>query len=272
VRAFSLLLLATLAASPASAGALTGVCPDGSAFVVSRREDAPCRRPRFVDSAEELPPLRPDYLPRPYGWLVEQEARNPNNPYNMVEAARKLRAGHQAAASGSDSGSDSGTPELDSTEDTAALPAPAPLALDAQELRDLVQVIVLRQELAPATFHVQDVQGREALLIRLARSAAFEELVERRSGRGGRVIAFAARALHESEFHPNFLVVQDGITHRPDPEDGRELGLLAGEPGGLAPGTLVLGYFRLPERFDPARPLTVYWNDRSLDVLLAPEG
>jgi hypothetical protein len=118
---------------------------------------------------------------------------------------------------------------------------------------------------------VRDVQGRESLLIRLAYSSALEELVRRQSGGPEHVVAFLARAVRKQEFHPNFLVVQDGVTHRPEPEDPRELGLLAGEPGALAPGTLVVGYFRLPERFDPHRPLSIYWNDRSLDVTLAPE-
>ncbi len=264
------MLLVALLATPAQGASLTGVCPDGSAFVVARRADAPCRRPKFVDSAEELPPLRPEYLPRPYGWLVDQESRNPNNPYNLVDAARKLRGQQEERAEGEgEAGSES--PRSDElTGGEAASEASTPIALDHQELRDLVQVVVLRQELAPATFHVQDAQGRDALLIRLAYSAAFEESVRSQSGGTGRVIAFVARAVHESEFHPNFLVIQDGVTQRPDPEDPAELGLLAGEPGALTPGTLVVGYFRMPERFDPRRPLSIYWNDRSLDVTLAP--
>ena len=73
--------LAMLAA-PLAAGAatLSGVCPDGSFFVVQSRDAVPCSQPHFVDDPSELPPLRPHLLPRPYTWYVDQEARNPNNP------------------------------------------------------------------------------------------------------------------------------------------------------------------------------------------------
>ena len=81
-----------LVAWPAAADStLSGVCPDGSFFVVQSRSSVPCANPRFADPAD-MPPLRPHLLPRPYTWYVDQEARNPNNPYNLVEAADKIRA------------------------------------------------------------------------------------------------------------------------------------------------------------------------------------
>ena len=106
-------LLLVLAAQPAHADStLSGVCPDGSFFVVQSRSSVPCANPHFAD-AEDLPPMRPHLLPRPYTWYVDQEARNPNNPYNLVEAAEKIRAARLGPKPGSEAAQ------------TAAEPAPA---------------------------------------------------------------------------------------------------------------------------------------------------
>ncbi len=60
----------------AHASGIAGVCPDGSAFIVQSRKDVPCRRAKLVPP-DELPPLRPELLPHPYTWHVDQEARDP---------------------------------------------------------------------------------------------------------------------------------------------------------------------------------------------------
>ncbi len=78
--------------SGAAAEGLTGVCPDGSMFIVQQRASVPCKNARFVDDPSKTPPIRPELLPHPYTWQVDQEARNPNNPYQLLEAAEKIRA------------------------------------------------------------------------------------------------------------------------------------------------------------------------------------
>src|SRR5688572_2916907 len=77
-------LLLTLSSAPARAESIAGLCPDGSAFVVARREDAPCRDPKFID-ASDMPPLRPQYIPRERAWQLNRQARDENNPYNLVD-------------------------------------------------------------------------------------------------------------------------------------------------------------------------------------------
>src|SRR5262245_43584248 len=90
-------LCALLAHSASADSTLSGVCPDGSFFVVQSREAVPCSDPHFAPP-DQLPPVRPYLLPRPYTWYVDQEARNPNNPYNLVETARKIREAREGLA------------------------------------------------------------------------------------------------------------------------------------------------------------------------------
>jgi len=283
-------LLAVLLAPLCGAGAavaggksVAGLCPDGSAFIVSKREDAPCARPKFVDEPSELPPLKPHYLPKPYTWYIEQEASSENNPYNVLERAQKLRAlqaQNRALAGGSSTGS-APAPEAARSQApfAAESKAPAlsrtasPLALDREELEDLVQLVALRQQVAPATLALRDASQREELFVRFAYSPAFEARAIDELGVGAEpkhVLLFSARSAAASEFYPNFLVVQDGVTFRPEPEDPRELGFLVGEPGKMDKGVLGLGYLVVPGRFDPTRPLELWWNDRSIAATLAP--
>jgi hypothetical protein len=282
-RALPLLLLSLplLAPTARADSSLTGVCPDGSAFIVQDRAQVPCARARFVESSE-MPPLRPEYLPKPYGWLVDQQLRNPNNPYELVETGRKIREAHAPApspageAAHSEPGAASAVTPASETIPPAAEPARSvQLSLGDADLRDLVEVIALRQELAPAEFLVRDALGAETLRVQLAHSAAFETRVLEATGRPAsewRVVVFAANALAAGEFRPNFFVVQDGATFRPDPADPGEVGMLLGEPGALEQGTVAVGYFAFPARFDPARNLEIYWNDRSIDVALRGES
>ena len=55
-----------------------------------RRAIARRLRTRLV-APDEVPPLRPEYLPSPYTWQVYQQNRNPNNPYNLIDDARQVR-------------------------------------------------------------------------------------------------------------------------------------------------------------------------------------
>jgi hypothetical protein len=259
---------------PAGAGdAIAGVCPDGSMFVVARPEDAPCARAKFVEPSE-LPPLRPEYLPRPYLWQVDQELRQESNPYNLIDRAqalRELRSGVGKAEPAAVTATAGARPRELAPAPVQG-PAAAPALSDAQ-LRDLAQLIALRQDLAPAALVVDDAAGLEQLPLRFAYSTSAESLVRGALGESaGRVLVFSARASQASEFHPNFLVAQGGATFRPDPEQARESGLLLGRPGALPRGELLLGYLVLPERFDPARPLRIWWNDRELEATLSPPG
>jgi hypothetical protein len=281
-----------LAPGLAAAGpkSVAGLCPDGSAFIVSKREDAPCARAKFVDEASELPPLKPNYLPKPYTWYIEQEANSENNPYNVLERAQKLRelqAKTRAAGQGSATASGSnGAPGLQTMTARAPISAEAqaapvasrtasPLALEREELEDLVQLVALRQQVAPATLALRDASEREQLFLRVAYSPAFEARALSDLGLNGgseakRVFLFSARSAAATEFFPNFLVVQDGVTFRPEPEDPREQGFLVGEAGTMDKGVLNLGYLVVPARFDPTRPLEIWWNDRSMSTTLAP--
>ncbi len=76
-------------AESARAG-LIGFCPDGSMFIVQRAEAIPCRDAKLVEP-DEVPPLRAQFLPRPYAWEVHQRRNDPNTPYNLIDAARQAR-------------------------------------------------------------------------------------------------------------------------------------------------------------------------------------
>ena len=87
---------AGLVAAPGQA-AITGVCPDGSMFIVQSAEAIPCPEAKRV-SPHELPPLKPEYLPRPYGWQQHQQRHDPNSPYNLIDSVRRERAARQPQA------------------------------------------------------------------------------------------------------------------------------------------------------------------------------
>src|SRR5688572_33261975 len=77
-------ITALLFAAPAAAG-ISGVCPDGSIFIVQSADTIPCRDAKRVDPTD-VPPLQPELLPRPYGWERFNRLADPNNPYNLVDA------------------------------------------------------------------------------------------------------------------------------------------------------------------------------------------
>lgn len=273
-------LVLVFAAWPAAAETLSGVCPDGSFFVVQSRSSVPCSNPHFADPAD-MPPLRPHLLPRPYTWYVDQETRNPNNPYNLVEAAEKIRAARLGPKPGTEAAQTAAEPppahnatagKLTAAPEPPA-PAPAILTLADDELRDLVRIIGLRQSDSPAQFEIGDARGDARLRIQLAYSASFESYALATLGRdpaANHVIVFASLAESDTDFQPNFFVVQSGRTYRPDPTSPSELGFLLGEAGALPAGELAVGYLIVPSTFDPHAPMELFWNDRSIETVLAP--
>ncbi len=266
------LVLGGVCGGVARAESLSGVCPDGSMFIVQSRDAVPCAHARIVD-ANDLPPIRPQLLPRPYTWYVDQAARDPNNPYNLVEAAEKIREARAARPAPKP-----GLATRPAQSPEPSLPEAVPVTLprfEENELRDLVRLVELRQQVVSAELTLEDLRGGERLRILMAHSRAFESILLESLGvdpRERRVIAFVVSAPERTEFHPNFFVVQGSRTFRPDPGDPRELGLLVGSPGTIPARGLALGYMVVPAAFDPAEPMELWWNDRSVAATLAPEA
>jgi len=155
-------------------------------------------------------------------------------------------------------------------------PAAAPaLALGDDDLRDLVRLIGLRQADSPAELAISDARGDARLRIQLAYSSAFEAYALdtlQRDRAAGHVIVFASLAEKDTEFQPNFFVVQGGRTFRPDPSRSAEIGFLVGKAGKLPAGELAVGYVVVPPSFDPRERMELFWNDRSVETVLAPEA
>jgi hypothetical protein len=247
---------------------------------VQSRESVPCANPHFADP-DQLPPVRPYLLPRPYQWYVDQEARNPNNPYNLVETARQIREARQgqAAAQSGEAAHAPATQPAPTATRNAPTQAPAPVtsaaplvALADDELRDLVRLIALRQQDSPAQIEIK-AQGQDQLRIALAYSGAFEAYALAALGRDpstSRVLVWSAQALRPTQFRPNFFVVQSGRTFRPDPQNPAEIAYLLGGPGEIPSGEMAVGYLVVPASFDPAHQLEIFWNDRSVASVLAP--
>jgi hypothetical protein len=244
------------------------VCPDGSIYIVQDARQIPCADAKAV-APDEVPPIRPDYLPTPYTWKVWNERHNPNNPYNVIDAARQVR-GLEAPPPAPGVGNAPTNQQA-----TAAPPtppnAPLPLGLSDDELRDLFQIVELSQERSPARLARETAGGQGVFEVRFARSAAFEErLRERFAARGGLPTAgallFAARSVAPEEFYASFTFLQEHLTYQPDATDARQLGVLQGRLGALAAGEVVLGYITLPPNFDPAAELDIYWDDRHTTV------
>jgi hypothetical protein len=275
---------ALLVAASAGAESISGVCPDGSIFIVQSAAAIPCREARRVEP-ERMPPIKPHYLPRPYAWEVFQARQDPNNPYNLVEpgagepaaAAAATAASAGAAPQGGAAPPPSPPPEVAAAPAPAAKPAATPaaeLALTNDEIRDLVTIVELSQERAPATI-AEPEAGDPAMLLRLARSQAFEARVRDAwaaagAPASGPVLLFAAEARAASDFYPNLTFAQGHVAYYPDPADGRQIGILRGRQGELAAGELALGYVVLPVGADLGQPIDVYWNDRRITAVFAP--
>jgi hypothetical protein len=280
------LAAACMGGAPGAAASVSGVCPDGSMFIVQRAESIPCRDAKEVEPGD-LPPMKPEYLPRPYGWELFHRKNDPNNPYNLIQ--------HQPSAPA--------TPVLRAT-DNRNDPAPSPeqpviearvpdgsalqggfapvvgsdpamggsgLDLADSEAEDLAMIVELSQRGTPASFTDDGSQGR----VRFARSLAFEaRLREYLAGRGhasgGPVVLFVADADSGGSFYGNLTFVQNGIAFHPSNSNPMELGVIRGGLGALENGDSVLGYVVLPDRLDPSHPIDVFWNDRQLTATFQP--
>jgi len=283
-----------LCAGPTLAESISGVCPDGSIFIVRSAAAIPCADARRVEP-DRMPPIKPQYLPRPYAWEVFQSRQDPNNPYNLVDPGRA--AGERpaplpapaAAAGAPPQPTAAAPPEAGAPAQVAAavpalpgapsLPRPnaapgALLALSNDEIRDLVTIVELSQERAPATIVEPDAR-QPGITLRLARSNAFEaRLRDAFSAAGlpaaGAVLVFAAEARAPYSFYANLTFAQGHVAYHPDPEDRRQLGILRGRQGDLARGEITLGYVVLPEGAELAEPMDIYWNDRRITAVFAP--
>jgi hypothetical protein len=276
------LVLAATGVCVASAGSasVTGVCPDGSMFIVQRAESIPCRDAKAVEPSD-VPPMKPEYLPRPYGWEVFHRKNDPNNPYNLIHqqspeppttvhrdpdgrsdprlAREQPRYETQVPERSDFQGGSAPVARSEERNDGSAL------ELVNAEVEDLAMIVELSQRGAPASFTDDGSQGR----VRLARSLAFEgrmrqHLAGRGHASGGSVVLFVADADSRGSFYGNLTFVQNGIAFHPSNENPYELGVIRGQLGPLENGSSVLGYVILPERLDPSYPIDVYWNDRQL--------
>ena len=275
-----------LSIAPAGSASITGVCPDGSMFIVQRAESVPCRDAKQVDPSD-LPPMKPEYLPRPYGWEVFYRRNDPNNPYNLIQQQPPEPPApvHRNQADRNDPRPTRGPGVIEPRvpERSALQSGSAPVVRSAEridgtalnlgetEVEDLALIVELSQRRTPASFTDDGSQGR----VRLARSLAFEarmraHLAGRGRASGGPVVLFVADADSGGSFYGNLTFVQNGIAFHPSNDDPSELGVIRGGLGPLENGSSVLGYVVLPERLDPSRPIDVYWNDRQLTATFQP--
>jgi hypothetical protein len=279
------LLLSLCLPSAVGAESITGVCPDGSIFIVQSASAVPCRDARRVEPGA-VPPLRPEFLPRPYGWDVFQRESNPNNPYNMVGAGgpaprAELAPAVQPAPAPGPAPVAPAPPAQEPTPVRVASAAPPQttagleIRLEPDELAQLASIVEAWQAHAPATLVKPGASAPQGMLLRVARSAALEArvaegLARRGAGVHGPVLAFQALALEPGEFFGNLTFVQGHVAYHPDPADPARYGLLSGAEGPLAAGQSVLGYVVLPAHVDLTQPLDVYWDDRRITATLQP--
>jgi hypothetical protein len=274
--------VAWLAAGSPAIASITGVCPDGSIFIVPRSELVPCRDAKEVDPTR-MPPIRPEYLPQPYGWELLRRQKDPNNPYNLIEsepapapsASRPTenRQGERRAPSGESAPNTGGRSHagVRNVPETASEPEEPALRLEDAEVEDLALIVELSQRRAPASILADGSRGR----VRLARSAAFEERMRGYLGQRGRpsagpVVLFMADAESGGSFYGNLTFVQSGIAFHPSSDDPLQLGVIRGRLGLLEDGGRTLGYVVLPEHLDLSRPIDIYWNDRQVTATLQP--
>ena len=281
-----------LLAGPAGA-TISGVCPDGSIFIVQREADIPCSAAKRV-APDEMPPIKPEYLPRPYAWEVFQQQQDPDNPYNLVDKARQVRAGQlepqdPSTLPGIEQPQSAPPPTVSSTPPpevslapppqpappvSAAPPALAQLALSPAEKRDLALIVELTQERVPANFERPSSGGdAPTLVVRLAHSPAFEARLHgfwatRGEPVGGPVVLFSVEAAEPGAFWANFTFTQGHTAFHANANDPLQMGLIDGSLGPLEAGDAVLGYVVLPADVDVAQPMDVYWNDRRLVATL----
>jgi hypothetical protein len=265
------LALSCAVASPAAAS-ITGVCPDGSIFIVQTEAAIPCERAKLMEP-HEVPPVRPEYLPKPYTWHVYGESVDPNNPYNMIDSARKVRELQNSGAA-----PETALPQVGAAPPPVARPqreirslAPETLGLTDGEIRDLFLIVELSQGRAPASFVKETAGGLERMRVSLAYSQSFQERVDTAwGGAQGRVLLFTVVAQANEAFHGNLTFTQGHFAFQPDRDDPRQLGVLHGRLGALTSGETLLGYVVVPADVDLTAPADVYWNDRRTTATFSP--
>jgi hypothetical protein len=280
-------LLALSLLATARAESITGVCPDGSVFIVQSRSAVPCRDPKFVDP-HEVPPMRPEFLPRPYGWDVFQRETNPNNPYNQVITRGAPPQASAPQVAPLESAPVSSPPRPAPAPES---PAPTPMAvasahpqpaafsvsLAPEEISQLASIVEAWQARAPATLVKPGASAPQGMLVRVAHSAALEgriadALAQTGESAHGPVLAFQSLAQEPGDFFANLTFVQGHVAFHPDPADAKQIGVLSGAPGAQAAGQSVLGYVVLPANVDLSKPLDVYWDDRRITATLQPQS
>jgi hypothetical protein len=261
---------------------ITGVCPDGSIFIVQSAEAIPCAEAKRVEP-EEVPPLKAGHLPRPYQWEIFNRQNDPNNPYNLIDSARQVRRARDDLASepttppvGAGPPPQPAPPPQQAVQRRSAGSSPSSidLGLSDESLRDLELIVELSQQHAPAAF-LRGGAATPSLAVRLARSVAFgARLRDAWAAQGrslaGAVVLFSAAAEGDEAFHGNFTFSQGHMAFHPDHADPSQFGVIRGQLGLLGAGDSVLGYVVLPEHFALDEPLDVYWNDRRLTARLRP--
>ena len=286
----ALAVVSVFLAAPVSvfARTITGVCPDGSIYIVQRAESIPCRNSKQVEPTD-VPPINPEYLPRPYGWERFNRETDPNNPYNLVDSVRDERG---APAPKSDKGDEALLNAMNQALTTrqrgnAQTPTPLPvstpppvarglsLGLGPDEIQDLTTIVEVMQGYAPAAGVVRDARGDALRIVSVARSASFEDRVHielRRQGipAAGPVVLFVVDTASASEFYGNFTFVQGHIAFHPETSNPAQFGMLNGELGELRVGEPALGYAVLPVHVDLAQSLDIYWNDVQITATLRP--
>ncbi len=269
-----LLAACAIASAASHAESITGVCPDGSVYIVQSAAAIPCSESKRVEPSD-VPPVRPEYLPSPYTWQVYNERQNPNNPYNLIEAAREVRelgnvgeagAGFVGAPQGAQERSAPTPPVV--AESHEAL-QPLALGLSGDELRDLYEIVELSQRARPAELTRETADGRGVFAVRFAHSPTFERrLRDEWDSRGGLdaggVLLFSAYSRRPEVFHPNFTLVQAHYTFQPDERNTAQFGLLAGRLGELDADEPVLGFVVLPPTMRLDSELDIYWDDRRI--------
>jgi hypothetical protein len=269
-------VLSSLSTRNALAG-ITGVCPDGSFFIVQEASEIPCKGGKRVEPSD-LPPIHPEYLPRPYMWSIYKQSSDPNNPYNLVDSAKQVRQLQNGGMPPGDAAGAGAAPPIAQHSAGPLKPVPprqsvgpTDLGLTDGELRDLFKIVELSQQSAPAEFVKQTADGREALRITFAHAASFESRLHEgwsAAGAAGRnpVLLFSVVSKRPETFQATFTITQGPIAAQVEATDPHQLGILQGHLGKLARDEVVLGYIVLPARMDLSRPVDVYWDDRHISA------
>jgi hypothetical protein len=276
-RAALVLLTGLLASSGAMAG-ITGVCPDGSMFIVKRAAQIPCKNAKRVDP-NDVPPVRPLLVPRPYGWEKFHREQDPNNPYNLIDGEGAPVTIAAPPPTPTPAPAPAPAPEQVTASAPLAPLAAAPVDVTAglsdQEIVDLAKIVAITQRLAPAHFARRNEVGTETVQLSLAHSVSFASRLRDAWAQRGRisdgpVVLFLAQAEDPGSFHGNLTFVQGSVAFHANPANPAQFGILHGRLGDLESGASVLGYFVLPDHIDLGQPVDVYWDDYRLTATLTP--